>query len=86
MPGLLIVELVSKSGLSLGDWTRDRFENFPSSGEINLTVTDAGGPIAQVGEAYKDQALSIDEIDGLSVDVATGALTFASLIPSDWFD
>ena len=68
VPWLLIVELISKSGRSLGDWTRDRFEKFPSSGEINFTVADAGASIARVGEAYKDQALSIDEMDGLSFD------------------
>jgi phosphomannomutase len=68
VPWLLVVELISKSGRSLGDWTRDRFEKFPSSGEINFTVQDAGASIARVGEAYKDQARSIDEMDGLSFD------------------
>lgn len=50
---LLVVELISKSGCSLGDWTRDRFEQFPSRGEINLTVQDAGESIARVGEATR---------------------------------
>ena len=68
VPWLLVVELISKSGRSLGDWTRDRFEKFPSSGEINFTVREAGASIARVGEAYKDQARSIDEMDGLSFD------------------
>jgi phosphomannomutase len=68
VPWLLVVELISKSGRSLGDWTRDRFEKFQSSGEINFTVQDACASIARVGEAYKDQARSIDEMDGLSFD------------------
>ena len=68
VPWLLIVELISKTGRSLGDWTRDRFEKFPSSGEINFTVADAGASIARVSEAYKAQAQSIDEMDGLSFD------------------
>ena len=68
VPWLLVVELISKSGRSLGEWSRDRFEKFPSSGEINFTVQDAGASIALVGEAYKDQARSIDEMDGLSFD------------------
>ena len=68
VPWLLIVEMISKIGRSLGDWTRGRFEKFPSSGEINFTVADAGASIARAGLAYKDQALSIDEMDGLSFD------------------
>ena len=68
VPWLLIVELISKTGRSLADWTRDRFEKFPSSGEINFTVADAGASIARAGAAYKAQALSIDETDGLSFD------------------
>ena len=68
VPWLLIVELISKSGRSLGDWTCERFEKFPSSGEINFTVADVGASIARVGKAYKGQALSIDEMDGLSFD------------------
>lgn len=68
IPWLLIVELISKSGLSLSDWTRERFEKFPSSGEINFTVKDASASIARVAEAYKDRALSIDRMDGLSFD------------------
>jgi phosphomannomutase len=68
VPWLLIVELISKSGRSLGDWTRDRFEKFPSSGEINFIVADASASIARVGEAFRDIALSIDEMDGLSFD------------------
>ncbi len=68
VPWLIIVELISKSGRSLGDWTQYRFEKFPSSGEINFTVVDAGASIARVGKAYRDQALSIDKTDGLSFD------------------
>ncbi len=68
VPWLLIVELISKSGRSLGDWVADRFEKFPSSGEINFTVADSDASIERVGEAYKDQALSVDDMDGLSFD------------------
>jgi phosphomannomutase len=68
VPWLLIVELISKSGCSLGNLIQDRFEKFPSSGEINFTVADAHESLARVLEAYKSQALSVDEIDGLSFD------------------
>ena len=68
VPWLLIVELISKSGRSLGDWICERFAKFPSSGEVNFTVADAGASIARVGDAYKSKALSVDDMDGLSFD------------------
>lgn len=68
VPWLLIVELISKSGCSLGDLTCKRFEKFPSSGEMNFTVADASVSMARVDAAYKGRALSIDKMDGLSFD------------------
>ena len=67
IPWLLIAELVSRSGRSLGDWVKDRFAAFPSSGEINFTVADAGTAIENVLSAYRAGALSIDETDGVSL-------------------
>ena len=68
VPWLLIVELISMSGCSLGNLIQDRLEKFPSSGEINFIVADAYASFARVSEAYKDQALSINDMDGLSFD------------------
>ena len=67
IPWLLIAELVSRSGRSLGDWVKDRFAAFPSSGEINFTVADAGTAIENVLSAYRADAPSIDETDGVSL-------------------
>ena len=67
IPWLLIAELVSRSGRSLGDWVKDRYAAFPSSGEINFTVSDAGVAIENVLSAYRADALSIDETDGVSL-------------------
>lgn len=67
IPWLLVAELVSKSGRSVADWVRDRFEAFPSSGEINFLVEDAGASIDRVLRAYRDQAVSLDEMDGVSL-------------------
>jgi phosphomannomutase len=68
IPWLLILELISKSGHSLSNLIQQRFEKFPSSGEINFTVADSHASIVRVSEAYKSQALSVDEMDGLSLD------------------
>ena len=70
IPWLLVAELVSKSGRSLGDWVRDRFEAFPSSGEINFLVEDEGASIDRVLSAYRDKAVSLDEMDGVSLTFA----------------
>ena len=67
IPWLLVAELVSKSGRSLGDWVRDRFANFPSSGEINFRVEDPSAAIDRVLVAYRGDAVSFDATDGVSL-------------------
>ncbi|MDB9943930.1 phosphomannomutase [Octadecabacter sp.] len=67
IPWLLIAELVSRSRCTLGDWVKDRFAAFPSSGELNFTVADADKAIENVLSAYRAAALSLDETDGVSL-------------------
>jgi phosphomannomutase len=67
IPWLLIAELVSRSGCSLGEWVKDRFAAFPSSGEMNFKVADAGSAIENVLKAYRADACSLDETDGVSL-------------------
>ena len=69
IPWLLVAELVSKSGLSLGDWVRGYFEKFPSSGERNFTVANADIAISTVLAEYQNGA-SLDNLDGLSLSFA----------------
>jgi len=69
IPWLLVAELVSKSGRSLGDWVRARFEKFPSSGERNFTVANADIAIGAVLAKYQDGA-SLDDLDGVSLAFA----------------
>ena len=67
IPWLLIAELVSRSEHLLGNWVKDRFAAFPSSGEMNFRVADAGKAIESVLSALRADALSIDETDGVSL-------------------
>ena len=67
IPWLLIAELVSRSERSLGDWVKDRFAAFPSSTEMNFEVDEAGKAIESVLGAYRADALSINETDGVSL-------------------
>jgi phosphomannomutase len=70
IPWLLVAELISKSGRSLADWVEERFAAFPSSGETNFRVADAGAAIDRVLAAYRGDALSLDETDGVSLAFA----------------
>ena len=67
IPWVLIAELVSNSNRSLGDWVKDRFAAFPSSGEVNFRVENATQAISKVLQAYGSNAISIDEPDGVSL-------------------
>ncbi|OUU29657.1 MAG: phosphomannomutase [Candidatus Endolissoclinum sp. TMED37] len=67
IPWLLVAEKISKSGQSLKDQVRERFDAFPSSGEINFRVKDAETSIQRVVEAFSGEALSLDDRDGLSL-------------------
>ena len=67
VPWLLIAELISKSGRSLADWVQDRSAAFPSSGEINFRVKDLNCSISRVLAAYREEAVSLDESDGMSL-------------------
>ena len=67
IPWILVAELVSCSGRSLGDWVKDRFAIFPSSGEINFRVKDTVLAIEKVLQFYRADAISIDETDGVSL-------------------
>jgi phosphomannomutase len=67
IPWLLIAELVSRSERSLGNWVKHRFAAFPSSGEMNFKVDDAGRAIENVLSAYRANARTLDETDGVSL-------------------
>ena len=67
VPWLLIVELLSTTGMPLSKLVKEQFEAFPSSGENNFTVENADAAIQTVLQKYKSDALSIDDTDGVSL-------------------
>lgn len=71
IPWLLIAELVSQTGMALGDLVADRMQAFPCSGEINFRVDDAKATVARVLAHYADQEPALDHTDGVSVEFAT---------------
>jgi phosphomannomutase len=66
IPWLLMAELISTSGKSLGDLVADRFKKFPSSGEQNFTVSDPDKVIATILAKYGNTA-ALDDMDGVSL-------------------
>jgi len=68
IPWLLIAELVSTSGRSLGDLVSERVAKFPCSGEINFRVADAKVAVDRVMNHYASQSPAIDHTDGISAD------------------
>ncbi len=68
IPWLLIAELVSSSGRSLGDLVAERVARFPCSGEINFRVADAAAAVERVMTHYAPQSPAIDRTDGISAD------------------
>jgi phosphomannomutase len=68
IPFLLVSRLVSQTGRSLGDLVGEMIQNYPCSGEINSQVADVPLVLKKVEEHFGPQALSVDKIDGLSVE------------------
>jgi phosphomannomutase len=48
------------------------FSRYVASGEINTTVDDQAASVAAVRAAFADRAASIDELDGLTIEMADG--------------
>lgn len=68
IPWLLIAELVSMKGQSLGELVRDRMKAFPASGEINCKLTQPIEAIARVEAYFLAEAITVDRTDGISME------------------
>ena len=68
VPWLLVAELLCQRGQSLSALVSERMAKFPTSGEINRRVDDAGAVMAAVLEHYESTSLGVDRTDGISVE------------------
>jgi phosphomannomutase len=64
--GLIMLELLSVSSKTLSQIVAE-YDKYPSSGEINFKVSDVNSVQEALKDLYKDQAQTIDEVDGISV-------------------
>ena len=68
IPWLIVVEIMSEKGKHLGELVEEMEEEFPCSGEINLTVKDSDFILEQVKEKYGKGASRVDLIDGVGIE------------------
>jgi phosphomannomutase len=68
IPWLLVAELLSTTGKPLSELVSERIAAFPSSGEINSTVENAGLTIKKIVEHYEGSAGAIDKTDGIGME------------------
>jgi len=68
IPWLLVAGLLNAKNKKLSELVAERIAAYPSSGEINSKLRDPEGSINRVLDAYKDQAVNIDQTDGIGVE------------------
>ena len=67
IPWLLIWEILSKKNISLSDLIAERKRLFPSSGELNYTISEPSRCLKLVKQAFSKEAILCNEMDGLSM-------------------
>lgn len=68
IPWLLVAELVSVKGQTLGQLVQDRIAAYPSSGEINIKLSNPEISIEGVKKHYISKASSVDYTDGVTIE------------------
>jgi phosphomannomutase len=66
IPWLLLLSTMTRTKRTLKDLVADMQAHFPASGEINLTIADAKGALAQIKDAFAAGGV-VDETDGISI-------------------
>jgi phosphomannomutase len=67
VPWLLVIDLMSRQDKKLSELVDERMLKYPVSGEINRRIKDPASLLAQLEDEYAEDAVSIDHVDGLSV-------------------
>jgi phosphomannomutase len=67
IPWLLVTALISDAGQPLSTLVSQRMAAYPCSGEINRTIDDPAAVLSRVEETYREQAETIEHVDGLSM-------------------
>jgi len=67
IPFLLILELISKRGLSLSELLRPFRERYFLTGEINVTVEDVAVKLQEIKERFGQEG-EVSHLDGISIE------------------
>ena len=68
IPWLLVVDRMSTTGKPLSQLVGERMRRYPASGEINRRVDDQAAAIRRVLDRYRDDALQVDDTDGIGIE------------------
>jgi phosphomannomutase len=68
IPWLMALDIMSRTGKPLSALVGERMKAFPTSGEINRRVDDAGIVLSRIRATYGPNAQRIDETDGVGMD------------------
>ncbi|MBA0045569.1 phosphomannomutase/phosphoglucomutase [Mycobacteroides sp. LB1] len=71
LAALHVLAALSEQDRLLSDLMAD-YERYASSGEINFRVSDARACVDEVLKSFGTQIISIDHLDGVTVDIGTG--------------
>ncbi|MEX5721651.1 phosphomannomutase/phosphoglucomutase [Geodermatophilus maliterrae] len=67
-----VLAALGEQGRPLSELTA-AYSRYAASGEVNSTVDDAAGRTAAVREAFEAEGATVDEMDGLTVDLPDGS-------------
>lgn len=70
IPWLLVAGLILQTGKPLSQLVQERMAAYPCSGEINRTIENPKAALQNIKQRYAQDALSLDETDGLSIAFA----------------
>ena len=66
---LLLWQLMSRTDKPLSELLGERMRRYPVSGEINRSVENAALAVERARKRYEKEALAVDDLDGLSMDL-----------------
>ncbi|UNM95256.1 phosphomannomutase/phosphoglucomutase [Ignatzschineria rhizosphaerae] len=67
IPFLLVSSLLVQQSKTIGNLVQSARLAYPCSGELNYVVQDPASVMAKILAFYQDQAITMDEIDGISL-------------------
>ena len=67
IPWLLVSALMSNADKTLAQLVDERITAYPCTGEINYRVADVRATLSKFREHFEDEAIQVDETDGVSM-------------------